>query len=69
MIKRDDLSPTGPAKLPKESRKKTYDEKHPQAGKVADKANVGPTPTDDPDHDAGRLEKTIDRKRAQTPAD
>jgi hypothetical protein len=69
MIKRDDLGPTGPAKLPKEGQKKSYDEKHPHAGNIEDKDHVGPNPTDDPDHKAGKLEKTIDKKRAQTPAD
>ena len=69
MIKRDDLGPTGPAKLPKEGREKSYDEKHPHAGNVGDKDHVGPTPTDDPDDQAAKLKKTLDKKRAQTPAD
>jgi hypothetical protein len=68
-IKRDDLGPTGPAKLPKDGAKKTYDEKHPHAGNVDNGGHIGPTPTDDPRHEARKLEKTIDKKRPQTPAD
>ena len=63
---RDKLGPTGPAKTSAES-KKSYDEKHPNAGNIGE-APPGPAATDDPGN-ADRLEKKIDKKRAQTPPD
>jgi hypothetical protein len=67
---RDNLGPTGPAKMPADS-KADPDKKHPHPGNVtdADKPQVGPTPTDDPRGKASQLENEIDKKRAQTPPD
>ena len=63
---RDKLGPTGPAQAPADS-KKSHDEKHPNAGNIGQQ-NPGPAATDDP-NTAERIEKEIDEKRSQTPAD
>ena len=55
--KREDLAPTGPAKVSKDKTSK------------GDESNsVGSAPSGEPGK-GSELEKTIDRKRAQTPPD
>jgi hypothetical protein len=63
---RNKLGPTGPSEKSADS-KKSYDEKHPNAGNIGEQ-NPGPAATDDP-NTAERIEKKIDEKRSQTPAD
>jgi hypothetical protein len=63
---RQNLGPTGPAKVERNS-DLSYDDKHPNAGDDSGGV-VGPTPTDVPDA-AKRFQTEIDRKRAQTPPD
>jgi hypothetical protein len=68
MNSRDDLGPTGPAKLPKEP-KESYEKKHPNPGNIQGDQHIGPHPTDDPQNEAEDLKDVIDKKRTETPAD
>ena len=51
---RDNLGPTGPAKMPPKD-DDSYEDKHPNAGNLTPKGDktVGPPPTDDPHHRVG----------------
>ena len=61
---RDNLGPRGPAKMPPKE-EASYDEKHPHPGNITPKGdpNVGPMPTDDPRHKAGKLGEEIEKQR------
>ena len=61
----DTLGPTGVVKTVEP--KKTYDEKHPNAGNIGERL-PGPTPTDDPDR-ADRPKKDSEHKRQGSPID
>ena len=63
---RNNLGPTGPAKVPSREEQAGYEAKHPNPGNVvsADDPNVGPSPTADPRGKAGALAGQIAEKRA-----
>ena len=63
---RDHLGPTGPAKMPPDS-KRGPDVKRVHPGNVnqGDSPIVGPTPTDAPRGGARKLEKEVDKKRGE----
>ena len=44
--------------------KESYEDKHPNPGNITRKGdkNVGPTPTDDPRHKAGKLEGELEKR-------
>ena len=65
-VDRDDLGPTGPAKMPPNSKRRP-DIKRVHPGNVNQGADqiVGPTPTDDPHGGARKLEKEVDKKRGE----
>ena len=68
MSTRDDLGPTGPAKLPG-GRRESYEEKHPNPGNIQSGQHIGPHPADDPREKSKDLKDVIDKKRAETAAD
>ena len=68
MKTREDLGPTGPAKLPG-GPKDSYEKKHPNPGNIQSGQHIGPHPTDDPRGKSKDLKDVIDKKRAGTPAD
>jgi hypothetical protein len=59
---RDNLGPKGPAKMPPQDQA-SYEDKHPNPGNVTPKVDktVGPTPTDDPRHKAGKLVDELEK--------
>ena len=65
---RDDLGPTGPAKLPR-GPQESYEKKHPNPGNIQNGQHIGPHPTHDPRGKSKDLKDVIDKKRAETPAD
>ena len=67
---RDHLGPTGPAKMPPDS-KRGSDTKRVHPGNVNqdDSPVVGPTPTDAPHGGARKLEKEVDKKRDEKARD
>jgi hypothetical protein len=68
MTARNDLGPTGPAKLPG-GPKESYEKKHPNPGNIQSGQHIGPPPTADPHGKSKDLKDVIDKKRAETPAD
>ena len=67
---RDNLGPTGPAKMPADS-KRGPDVKRVHPGNVnqGDSPIVGPMPTDAPNGGARTLEKEVDKKRDEKARD
>jgi hypothetical protein len=68
MSTRDNLGPTGPAKLPKEP-KESYEKKHPNPGNIQSDQHIGPHPTHDPTGASKDLKGLIEKKRSETRPD
>jgi hypothetical protein len=63
---REHLGPTGPAKMPPESKRGPGVERvHPGNVNQGNTPVVGPTPTDAPHGGARKLEKEVDKKRSE----